>query len=258
MDPYATLQVDPGATPLEIKKAYKKLSLKYHPDKITQTKAETAKDQFPQIQFAYSILSDPVKRKRYDTTGLLEETSEDFAWKEYFDQTTEKITIDMIEEDRAKYQNLEEERLDILSNFAYYDGDLLKLFEVIPHLEFDERLEGRVFEMIETGFQEGALEDQHLKLWEKYKKLRKTKVKQMLKKLAKEAKQAEEMSKKLKSKPKTEGDLRALIRKKNAGSLDNLISNLEAKYCKPGKKRHVDLGDDEFDRIQAKLKRKRN
>lgn len=263
INPYEVLEVEVTATPVEIKKAYKKLSLKYHPDKIQQQKTDEAKDRFPQIQFAYSILSDPAKRTRYDTTGSLggDATLDDgFNWKEYFQSMTDKITIDMIEEDRAKYQESAEEKQDILNNFLYYEGDFLRLFEVIPHLEFDEAAESRVFTIVDEAVENNDIElDKGMsKAFEKYKKSRKTKVRQMLKKLAKEAKQAEEMKKTISKKPiNTEDDLKALIQKKNSGKLDDLISSLESKYTKKGKKRSADIDDEEFEKIQKSFKKRR-
>lgn len=264
LDPYEVLQVDKSATPLDIKRSYKKLSLKYHPDKIRQHNTDVDEKHFPQIQFAYSILSDPAKRSRYDTTGSLGLSGDDefdsFDWKEYFSTVTEKISIEMIDEDRAKYQGSNEEREDILHNFEYYDGDFLRLFEVIPHLEFDEQQEQRVFGIVETAVQNGdiKIDDSMQKSWMKYKKSRKTKVKQMLKKLAKEAKQAEELAKsiKIKKRPCDEKDLQAMIQKRNAGRLDDLISNLESKYVKRGKKRS-EPDDAEFERIQERMKKQR-
>lgn len=264
IDPYKVLGVDLAATPLEIKRSYKKLCLKYHPDKIRQHSTDVDEKYFPQVQFAYSIVSDPVKRSRYDRAGpfWLEggDVDDSFDWKEYFSSVTEKISIDMIDEDRAKYQGSREEKDDILHNFEYYEGDFLKLFEVIPHLEFDEAEESRVFDIIETLIVEGevALDSAMEKSWQKYKKSRKTKVRQMLKKLAREAKQAEELAKhiKEKKKPRTDGDLQAMIQKRQAGRLDDLILSLEAKYVKKGKKRS-EPDDDEFDRIQERLGKKK-
>lgn len=264
IDPYKTLEVETSATPLEIKKSYKKLSLKYHPDKIQQNNSEVDTQHFPKIQFAYSILSDPAKRSRYDRTGSLgldgPDLEDGFDWKEYFSNVTEKISIDMIDEDKKKYQSSEEEREDILSNFEYYDGDFLKLFEVIPHLEFDESEESRVFEIIEELIQDETLklEPAQEKTWQKYQKSRKTKVKQMLKKLAKEAKQAEEMAKKIKEKrqPKSENDLQAMIQKRQAGRLDDLILLLESKYVRKGKKRS-EPDEEEFERIQRNMKKRK-
>lgn len=262
INPYKALGLEPAASPLEVKKAYKRLSLKFHPDKVQQKGGDVDTTAFPQIQFAYSILLDPVKRKRYDTTGSLGLSGEDileeiFDWKEYFQSMTEVLTIDMIEEDRTRYQGSQEERDDILHNFAYYEGDFLRLFEVIPHLEFDEAAEQRVFQIIEHGVALGEIElDKTMaRTWEKYKKSRKTKVKQLLKKMAKEAKQAAAYAKKLGQKRvSNENDLKAMIQRKNAKGLDNLISNLEAKY---GGKKHQLPDDEEFERIQEKIIKKK-
>ena len=265
IDPYEVLGVDKDATPIEVKKSYKKLCLKYHPDKIQQQQ-QTVDDaeKFPKVQFAYSILSDPQRRQRYDQTGSLAESEVDagFNWKEYFDSINTKISIEMIDEDRAKYQNSKEERDDILSNFVYYEGDFLKLFELIPHLEFTESEENRVFKIVEESmFQpefSSSLEKHAINSWNKYKRLRKTKVKQMLKKLAKEAREAHELetliADKGKRNLKSENDLALLIKSRQSNRMDSLINSLESKYVKnPNKRPSKDLNDDEFDRIQQGL-----
>ncbi len=69
MDPYATLQVNREAGAEEIKKAYRKLSLKFHPD--TSGGDDTAGDKFKEINEAYSTLKDSEKRKEYDLGGSL-------------------------------------------------------------------------------------------------------------------------------------------------------------------------------------------
>ena len=66
-DYYKTLGIDKTATAEEIKKAYRKLALKYHPDKTKGDK--TLEDKFKTISEAYAVLSDPEKRKQYDTYG---------------------------------------------------------------------------------------------------------------------------------------------------------------------------------------------
>ena len=64
---YKTLGVSKNASDVEIKKAYRKLAMKYHPDHTKGDKNAEAK--FKQISEAYAVLSDKKKRKQYDTFG---------------------------------------------------------------------------------------------------------------------------------------------------------------------------------------------
>lgn len=63
-DLYRVLGVDKGASQEEIKKAYRKLSMKYHPDRNPDDKE--AEDKFKEISVANATLSDPKKRAQYD------------------------------------------------------------------------------------------------------------------------------------------------------------------------------------------------
>lgn len=66
-DYYKILGVEKSATKDEISKAFRKLALKYHPDKNPNNKS--AEEKFKEITEAHEVLSDPEKRKKYDTLG---------------------------------------------------------------------------------------------------------------------------------------------------------------------------------------------
>jgi len=67
-DYYGTLGISKDADKKQIKKAYRKLALRYHPDR---NKSPDAEERFKQINVAYVILSDDEKRQRYDSLEIV-------------------------------------------------------------------------------------------------------------------------------------------------------------------------------------------
>lgn len=65
-DYYCILGIEKGATDEDIKKAYRKQALKFHPDK---NKSPQAEEKFKEVAEAYEVLSDPKKREIYDQFG---------------------------------------------------------------------------------------------------------------------------------------------------------------------------------------------
>ena len=68
-DYYDILEVEKTADEAQIKKAYRKLAIKFHPDK---NKAKSAEEAFKKVNQAFSVLSDKTKRKNYDMFGTEE------------------------------------------------------------------------------------------------------------------------------------------------------------------------------------------
>ena len=66
-DLYSTLEADSGLTDTELKAKYKKLVLKYHPDKNRQ--CHDCKDKFAKIVSAWEVLGNSEKRKEYDASN---------------------------------------------------------------------------------------------------------------------------------------------------------------------------------------------
>lgn len=77
-DLYAILGLERGASPADIKRAYRSLSLIYHPDKqrnVDDDEKRKASERFVEIQKAYSTLSDPEAKRTYDLQSFSDATT---------------------------------------------------------------------------------------------------------------------------------------------------------------------------------------
>ena len=106
-DYYKILKVDRDASINEIKKAYRKLALKHHPDKSTHPDATKT---FQDINEAYSILSDPRKRRRYDSGYGSSSNFNDYT---SFHESYDNFTMD--------------DAFNVFSDFMY-GGDIPDIF----------------------------------------------------------------------------------------------------------------------------------
>lgn len=74
---YEILEVETSASGSEIKRAYRKLALRYHPDKVSEEDRESSETKFKEISHAYETLADEKKREEYDLYGSAEQQNYD-------------------------------------------------------------------------------------------------------------------------------------------------------------------------------------
>jgi curved DNA-binding protein len=104
-DYYKVLGVSKDASPDEIKKNYRKLAIKFHPDKNPGNKG--SEEKFKELSEAYEVLHDPEKRKKYDRLGS--------DWKQYESAGADRGGFD--------FSKWYQQQGSTGSNRTYYSGD---------------------------------------------------------------------------------------------------------------------------------------
>ncbi|OQO11085.1 hypothetical protein B0A48_05340 [Cryoendolithus antarcticus] len=246
IDPYATLGIDKSATQAEVTKAYRKAALKNHPDKVPESKKAAANTTFQNIAFAYAVLSDERRRRRYDITGRTEESlvgedgEDDFDWLSFYrGQYKDIVTTQAIDAFSKEYRGSDEERDAILACYTKHKGSMNKLYKEImlsDPAEDEDRFRAIIDEAIENG------DVETLKGYtEETEKSRNARVALAKKRKAEEAKEAEEHATELgigagAGKDEGMGGLAALIQQRQKARGGNFLADLEAKYAPKGKK----------------------
>ncbi|CAI6326325.1 unnamed protein product [Periconia digitata] len=135
INPYRVLALDKDATAEDVKKAYRRMALKHHPDKVTADDKEAANKLFQEIAFAYAILSDSRRRERFDLTGSTAEVlddDDDFNWLSFYrEQFSEALTTENITNFSQKYKGSEEEKQDLLKAYTEREGNLDYIFQTV-------------------------------------------------------------------------------------------------------------------------------
>lgn len=153
------LEVSREATPAELRKAYYRKALQFHPDKTQGQEL-----QFQAVNVAYEILKDPEKRAEYDETGELYEDDDDVnetsmeAWKSYFSHVFGKISTSDIDNFSAKYKCSAEEQEDVLKNYTKFKGNLTKMLDCVM-LSEPRDCERWVEDYIRPAIDAGTVED---------------------------------------------------------------------------------------------------
>ena len=114
-DYYATLGVSKNATADEIKKAFRKLAVKYHPDRNPDNKQ--AEEKFKEISEAYEVLFDSEKRQKYDQFGQYWQHAGQGGWP------NGKTNVDVSGFDFSQYGNFDEFINELLGRFSTPGGN---------------------------------------------------------------------------------------------------------------------------------------
>lgn len=156
-DLYHILELDRNCTTEDIRRSYKRLALKYHPDKCDQPQ-----EKFIDIQNAYHILSNPSERNRYDTLNSFQKV-------EYYDilKTYIKTRIPNIDEYIRLFFDGDENNFKSHIENVDLVGICNKIFKKIPTIDFSE-----IYPPIENidiyGTQITTFEERYL---DKYRKI---------------------------------------------------------------------------------------
>ncbi|KAI9494236.1 hypothetical protein BDB00DRAFT_819365 [Zychaea mexicana] len=264
---YEILQLDQKtATTKEIKSQYRKLALKFHPDKqsasATDQEKQDATEQFQQLGLAYSILSDPAKKSHYDTTGSIstdDSLKGDKSWNDYFKELwSGVVSEETIDKFAAKYKGSDEERNDVLQAYKSCKGDMDKILNFV---ECSDANDGERFMTIIRK----AIDEGKVPTFPSFSKTTTGKAHQ--KRIKEQERREKEWDKKHKGKKAAkkggdeDSDLLAMIQarqKDRASHLDALADKIAEKAGKSSSKKRGRVQDDEpseeeFQRIRAGL-----
>ncbi|KAF9700400.1 hypothetical protein EKO04_001449 [Ascochyta lentis] len=268
VDPYEVLGLEHEATADDVKKSYRKMALKHHPDKVAEGEKEAANKKFQEIAFAYAILSDDRRRKRYDLTGSTVESLEDdegFDWLSFYRGQFENVINDeAINTLSNKYKGSEEERTDLLNAYKKYKGRLDQIYEVVllsDILVDDDRYREILDDAISKGEVESypayAKETDETRLKAK-KAAKKSRDDFEKREAAQEAKEKKVGKSNGKAKSKKSGggdmsDLAALIQQRQKSRAGGFFDHLEAKYAPKsrGSKRATPMEEPPEEAFQA-------
>jgi len=221
-------------------------------DKAPEGDKAAANKKFQEIAFAYAVLSDEKRRKRYDLTGSTSETmdgDDGFDWHNFYrQQFDDLITEENIKNTKAAYKGSEEERQDLLKAYKKFKGRFSGLYECVLLSDIEED-DDRFRKILDEEIAKGTIES-----YPAYERENNDASRAKAKAAERKRKEAfdkqhgdwaeEKMNGKSKAKKSKESDLTSLaaaIQKKSRTG-GNFLDQLEAKYAPKsrGKKRGSD------------------
>jgi DnaJ family protein C protein 9 len=230
---YEVFGVEKDANQSTIKKAYRNLSLKHHPDKFQNSDAKIIEIQTAKFQLLakiHKILSDDEKRSLYDEQGIIldDESMDNADWVAYWRLLFPKITENDINNYLNKYIGSQEEIDDLKKIYVKCKGDMNLIYEHMIGYE-EDRIRKLLNELIDSN---------ELEAMPKFVNESKASITKRKRKIQKEKEECEADQKK--NGKNSDDDLVKAIMMNNArrgDTFNSLIANLEAKYASGGNKK---------------------
>lgn len=167
---YDLLQVSPSATPADIKKSFRLLALRHHPDRAGNS--EDATQFFTRLRAIHDLLLDPDRREEYDTlgdTGTLhggDPNLDPEAAAAFFARAGPAVSEDDIRAYELRYRDGEDEREDLSAFYVRFEGQVKNVLEYIPYSDETDLIRF-------VQFWDDAVENSELEKADAYKAARK-------------------------------------------------------------------------------------
>ncbi|KAH8388343.1 hypothetical protein KR093_004508 [Drosophila rubida] len=147
-DVYKLLGVDKQAVDKDIKKAYHKLSLLVHPDRVPEAQKAEATEKFKVLSKIYQVLTDAQKRGLYDEQGIIDDDDEGklSTWMELWEKIFKPITVEDISNFEREYLGSEMELRDIKMAYLGGKGCINYMMNHVPFMGVED--EPRIKEIV--------------------------------------------------------------------------------------------------------------
>lgn len=153
-DFYEIFDVPRDASEKQIKKAYHRLSLLVHPDRVEKHQKVEATEKFKVLGQIHAILHDKNKRAVYDETGTFDEDGEASSnWMDYWRNLFKPISIEDIKKYEREYIGSENELRDIKKAYEGGKGSMNVILEQVPfsNCDSEDRIIGIVRGLVNSG-----------------------------------------------------------------------------------------------------------
>ncbi|KAM3967222.1 dnaJ (Hsp40) homolog 10 [Aphomia sociella] len=223
---YEVLGIPEKSTDKEVKKAYHRLSLKVHPDRVEENEKLEATEKFKVLGSIHAILTDENKRATYDETKSVDDDEiAERDWMVYWRLLFKKITIEDIRAYEKEYTGSVQEREDIKQAYVAGKGDM---DYIVDHVQFARtENEPRIRDILNEMIEKGEIPSYKIFTHEPAKKRQRRIAKEN-----RESKEAEEEKNKL-GMGSESNSLELMIRQRQESreqQMDSFLDNLAAKY----------------------------